>query len=219
MSDVGTTGPTFAHVVAQRAGHDLSIAASPFCNALGTRRDHVAVAVPAANLSGAQEIIDRASRLSERDVARLASAQRRTIGYLGLKRAWQRAMDEVKEAITSSNRGAEVEQASGEAFFAVITALTSAAKAKGRDTSAVAAAVEAYRSFHDSKELRSVMRRVAGRRASMRIGLAGLAATTAVTAALTWDLAADGDQYTPSHRQLLVRPWLKVAELPACLRS
>ena len=186
--------------------------------------------VPVASRRGAEEIIERAAQLSERDVVRLAKAARRACGYLHLRKKWGQAMRSSKDLILSSNRVEEVEQAEADGFFALIRALTSSAERKGHDTSAVAAAVQLYRISLEVRNnqqdhetsltgLRVELRNVAGRRVSARLGHAALGVGNATRAALIWDLAQEGHRYGPSDRQVLIDPWLKVAKLPSCLPS
>ncbi len=174
------------------------------------------------------DLIERASCLSADQIAELARATRKSMGfslsaYLGLRSGALTASAE--EAIRRAGREEMMRAQARLVEQAVLTAAIGAAHLMGHDTSGVREAWKGYQravnlgdrreSQHAFRSTKKVFRKGLGTRLTRQWPMAGLGASWALLAMVTWDLASEEGAYTFRDRAVLTHPWDTVSPFPS----
>jgi hypothetical protein len=162
------------------------------------------------------DILNRASRLTLDELVELGLATDRVAGKLRFRRQWLAAMRGSTAAAAAAGRDAALRVAADGATDAIFAALRRLADSPD-STARLQAALDDWKRAVESgderqrrnsfRRLQRALGRTFGWRMKPRIGSAVSGTASAVTAALTWDLAHPSSRYTPTARDELIGPW------------
>ena len=172
------------------------------------------------DLAAVQWILEQARTLTNPELHTPRREVQSVVGFFGLKRSGREASEAAAKAAEHAGRTGRLSALVDQTFIVVLETAADSATGNGRDVEdARRQAAEFSRSatVDHSTGARRRLERSIGRQEVLVVALAADGVNSAAKAALLWDLAEEDGEFTPSHRSLLMRPWLTVRSLPPSL--